>query len=165
MQLYNIITTVGIVAVLGAFIYIGRKLQTLDDLNNTSAKIKNNLKVISDHLTRYDAQFDPTELQTYSPYRLTPAGEDLVNNTGFAKVFKTHKDEFFMFIEGEEPKLKYDVETAAIKSVFSLASEEYMDSLKVYFYNNPKRNLQNVAPTLGVFIRDKFLDEHPEITQ
>ena len=45
MDLYNIITTVGIVAVLGAFIYIGRKLQTLDSLNKTSEKIKTNAPI------------------------------------------------------------------------------------------------------------------------
>lgn len=165
MELYNFLVTIGIVSVLGAFLYIGRKLQTLDDLNKTSQKIKTNLKVIGDHLTRYDTQFDPKELQSFSPYQLTDAGKKMIDDMWFGKVFEQNKEDFFRFIDDEQPKLKYDVETAAIKSVFALSDQDYMDFLKIYFYNNPKRNLQNTAPTLGVYIRDRYLYEHAEITQ
>lgn len=165
MELFNILITIGIAAVLGAFIYIGRKLQTLDDLNRTSQKIKTNLKVIGDHLTRYDTQFNPTELQSFSPYQLTDAGKKMIGDMGFDDVFANNKDDFFGCIDDEKPKFKYDVETAAIQSVFALSDQEYMNFLKIYFYNNPKRNLQNTAPTLGVYIRDKYLEAHPEITQ
>lgn len=165
MELYSIISAIGIASFIGACIYFGRKLQTLDDLALTSKKIKINIKVIGDHLTRYDSQFDPKELQSFSPYQLTDVGKKMISDTGFDEVFAANKQDFFGFIDDEEPKLKYDVETAAIKSVFALSDQEYMDFLKIYFYNNPKRNLQNTAPTLGIYIRDKYLSEHAEITQ
>ena len=37
--------------------------------------------------------------------------------------------------------------------------------LKVFSITTPARNLQDTAPTLGVYVRDKYLSEHPEITQ
>jgi hypothetical protein len=40
-----------------------------------------------------------------------------------------------------------------------------MKFLKVYFYNNPTRNLENTAPTLGVYLRDRYLADHPEIKE
>ena len=56
-------------------------------------------------------------------------------------------------------------ETAAIKSIYTLSDKEFMSLLKEYFYNNPNRSLANTAPTLGVYVRDKYLEEHPEIIQ
>lgn len=164
-QLLTVITTIGIPAILGAFIYIGRQLQTLKALSNTTEKIKLNVKVIGDHLTKSDAQFDPKELQSYSPLHLTKEGKKLITHIGFDKVFEEHHEDFCGYIDGEEPKLKYDVELAAIKSISALSDKEYMQFLKIYFYNNPTRNMQNVAPTLGVYIRDKYLEKHPEITE
>ncbi|HXB12562.1 MAG TPA: hypothetical protein VNZ45_11280 [Bacteroidia bacterium] len=165
MNVTNIIANVGWVAVLGAFLYVGKKLQILDDLTKTSEKIKINVKVIGDHLTRSDTQFDSSELQSYSPLRLTDEGKKLIKDIGFDNVFKAHKDEFYDFIDGENPTLKYDVELSAIKSINVFAGKDYMKFLKVFFYNHPNRSMQNVSPTLGVYIRDKYLNEHPEITE
>ena len=165
MTLFNILLSAGMLGILGAFLYIGRKLQLLDDLTNTTEKIKANVKVIGDHLTKSDNEFNHAELQSYSPLKLTKVGNDLIKTIRFDKVFAEHKDDFCQFIEGEDPKLKYDVELAATKSIAALADEDYMEFLKVFFYNNPTRNMQNVAPTLGVYIRDKYLESHPEITK
>jgi len=58
MSVFEIISSVGVATVLGAFIYIGRKLQTLDNLHVTTTKIKTNVKVISGYVTSVD--FDHT---------------------------------------------------------------------------------------------------------
>lgn len=165
MMLLDIITAVGLAAILAAFIYIGRKLQVLDDLQRTTNKIKLNVKVMSDYLTTSGENFNHTELQTYSPIKLTKKGHQLIKEVGFDTVFEDHKASFFALIDTENPKLKYDVERAAIASVLTTSSENYMNFLKVYFYNNPGRNISNVSPTLGVYIRDKYLQAHPEITE
>lgn len=165
MNLFDILLSAGLASILAGTIYIGRKLQVLEDLKGTTEKIKVNVKVIGDHLTKSDSEFNHAELQSYSPLKLTKVGKDLIESIGFDKIFAEHKDDFCQFIEGEEPKLKYDVELAATKSIAALAEEDYMESLKVFFYNNPTRNMQNTAPTLGVYIRDKYLQSHPEITK
>lgn len=169
MNLLDIVNTavviVGVPTVLGACIYVGRKLQTLDTLEASNEKIKHNLNVVSVYLTRNHEQFNGNELKAFSPLELTETGKAFVGTLGFDNVFDKHKKEFFAFIDGENPKLKYDVETAAIKSVYALYHADFMNFLKVYFYNNPSRNLENTAPTLGVYLRDQYLALHPEITQ
>jgi len=160
----NIIITIGVTAIIGGLIYIGRKLQILDTLEATMEKMKGNLNVVCNHLIK-KLEFDPSELKTYSPFQLTDKGEEFIKKLGFDNVFKEHKDDFFNLIDSEKPKLKYDVETLAIKSVAVLYEKEYMNFLKVFFYNNPKRTFDNTSATLGVYVRDKYLEAHPEITQ
>lgn len=159
--LINIITIVGVPTIIAGLIYIGRKLQVLDTLSTTIEKMKGNLNVACNHMIK-NLQFDPSELQTYSPFKLTEKGEDFIKKLGFDNVFEKNKDIFFDFVDSEKPKLKYDVEASAIKSIAVLYDKEYMNFLKVFFYNNPGRN---TSPTLGVYIRDKYLEKHPEITQ
>lgn len=163
--LIKIVVTIGIPTIIGCFVYIGRKLQVLDDLKETVEKLKCNLKVVSDYLTKNNQDFTASELKAYSPLKLTPEGDKLIRSIGFHNVFEKNQRDFFSYIDSEEPKLKYDVEVAAIKSISALADKDYMDFLKIYFYNNPARNIANTAPTLGVYVRDKYLEMHPEITQ
>jgi hypothetical protein len=165
MTFINIVVAIGIPAIVVALIYIGRKLQILDDLQKIIGRMKINLKVIGDFLTRNHSEFNPTELQGYSPLHLTEEGKRFIHNIGFSHIFEKHKEEFFECINNEQPKLKYDVEASAIKSIYTLSDKEYMIFLKEYFYNNPTRNLGNTAPTFGVFIRDKYLEKHLEIIQ
>ncbi|MBI2120744.1 MAG: hypothetical protein HYT94_03935 [Parcubacteria group bacterium] len=168
---FYIINTIGIASVMGGLvyigtklIYIGRKLESLDTLTSTTEKMKNNISALANHLIK-KAEFNPSELQNYSPVRLTEIGNQFIKTLGFDNVFAKHKKEFFDFIDEENPKLKYDVEIAAIKSISVFYDKEYMSFLKVYLYNTPKRSMENTAPTLGVYIRDVYLAEHPEITQ
>lgn len=165
MTFLNIIITIGVTSVILGLLYIGRKLQILDDLQLTVNKIKTNVKVVSDFLTRNNSKFNSSELQMYSPLQLTDDGEKFIKEIGFDNVLAKNKPDFFRCIENDNPKLKYDVEISAIKSISALYDKEYMNFLKVYLYNHPNRNLQDTAPTLGVYVRDMYLKEHPEITQ
>ena len=161
----GIVVTLGLPTIIGTALYIGRKLQVLDDLKLAMDKVKQNLNVVCNFLIKDNNNFNSTELQTFSPFQLTQIGKDFISEIGFDKVFQEHKIDFFTFIESEQPKLKYDVETSAIKSISFLYDKDYMKFLKVYFYNKPSRNFENTAPTLAVYVRDIYLAEHPEITQ
>lgn len=162
---FETIVSIGIVAILGAFVYVGRKLQKLEDLEKKVGHIQDNVQVISLHLTRHHIEFDPSELRSLSPYQLTKEGNAFINDVGFDDIIAAHQDKFFAYIESEMPSVKYDVETAAIQSVIFLQNEPFMKPLRIYMYNNPDRNLENMAATLGIYIRDKFLEVHPEITE
>lgn len=165
-MIQEIINYVGIPVIAGVLLYIGKKLQILTELKKTSETIKHNVKVISDFLAKKSSfHFNTSELRNYSPITLTPEGNQLITKLGFDNVFRNHKSDFFNYINEEKPALKYDVELSAIKSISFLAEKSYMKFLKVFFYNNPNRNIVNTAPTLGVYVRDEYLKEHPEITQ
>ncbi len=161
----TIIITIGIPSIVTALIYIGKKLQILSELEKTTTKIKHNVQIVANYLTRYHEKFDPNELQTLSPLNLTEKGREFIKNIGFENVFEKNKKEFFEFIDRENPQVKYDVEAAAIKSIHALYDKSYMQFLKIFLYNNRDRSMENTAPTLGIFVRDRYLAEHPEITQ
>lgn len=165
LQIINaIVLIIGIPTLVGAILFVGRKLQTLDDLKIIVDKIKSNLKVVSDYLIGKEG-FNHHELQAYSPLRLTDEGNRLIKDVGFDIVATTHQDDFFSFIDSEHPSHKHDVELAAIKSIYALQDKEYMSMLKTFFYNNPQRTIANTAPTLGIYVRDLYLAEHPEILE
>jgi hypothetical protein len=164
-KINELVVSIGIPAIVWALIYIGIKLHTLKVIEIAVDKIKQNIKVMGDYLTRHHAKFNPAELKAFSPVQLTEIGIKLIKEIGFDHIFNVNKTDFFSFIDSEQPKLKYDVEVASTKSIYVLADKPYMQFLKVFFYNNPDRNLENMASTLGVYIRDKYLGEHPEITK
>ena len=70
----GVISIIGFTSTIIGFIYVGRKLQLLDDLKETSEKIKHNVKVIADFLTAKEPEFDVSKLKHYSPLRLTDHG-------------------------------------------------------------------------------------------
>ena len=53
----QIVLLVGVPVIAGCLIYIGRKLQILDDLNGTVEKIKYYVKGIADFLTKKEPDF------------------------------------------------------------------------------------------------------------
>jgi len=159
------VIAIGIPTIVGALIYIGKKLYLLESLEKSTEKIKHNMKVVGDYLTRHHTKFNPSDLKAFSPLNLTEAGKKFISSIGFENVFEKNKSDFFQCIESENPKLKYDVEVAAIKSIYVLYDKPYMEFLKVLFYNDPNRNMENSASTFGVYVRDKYLADHPEITQ
>jgi hypothetical protein len=170
MDLFDLIKRVvvylGVPTIVVAMIYIGKKLQVLDDLKLTTEKIKYNLKVVTDYLMKSSGgTFGPNDLQNYSLLRLSVTGAAFIKQLDFYSVLEEHKCDFFSYIDAENPKLKYDVELASIKSIYDLADEQYMGFLKIFFYNNPNRNMRNTAPTLGICVRDEYLEEHPEIKE
>lgn len=161
----RIVVVVGLPTIIAAVLVMGRKLQILDSLNETAKTIKHNMTVISFFLTKHNKEFNSSELQAFSPLQLTDDGRRFIKAIGFDNVFIANKKAFLDFINNESPRLKYDVEISAIKSIVALSNEPFMEFLKIYFYNNPKRSLDNLSPTLGIYIRDLYLADHPEITQ
>lgn len=161
----KIFIVVGVPAAMGGMIYIGRKLQSLDDLKRTMAKVKHNLKVIADSLVKSNISFDPRDLRNYSPVTLTEEGLKRIQDVGFDSIVEQHQHEFFSFIKSEEAKTKYDLEIAAIKSISGLFNKDYFNSIKSYLYNNPQVDEKALKTTLGIYVRDRYLAAHPEITE
>jgi hypothetical protein len=161
----QIVVYVGVPTIAGSLIFIGSKLQSLSAIEISMGVMKHNMKVVGDYLTKNHTKFNPSELKTFSPLRLTEAGESLIKKIGFDAIFEQNKSKFFTFIDNESPRLKYDIEVSSIKSIHAFADEQFMNPLKVYFYNNPERTMANTSPTLGVYIRDSYLAAHPEIAE
>lgn len=164
--LTKVIVIIGIPTIVGGCIYIGKKLQILDDLKDTMTKVKHNVKVVSDSLVRQKRViFDPSELQAYSPLRLTNKGNEKIKEVEFDSILEKHKKDFFDFVNLDEPTTKYDVQNSSIKSIISLFDREYFTPIKKYLYNNPNVDVKLLTTTLAIYLRDKYLEEHTEIKE
>lgn len=92
----KIIVIIGVPSIVGGCIYIGRKLQILDDTKEAVIKVKHNIKVISDSLVKQKKiLFDPSELKAYSPLRLTDKGNEKVKEVEFDSILTNNKKDFF----------------------------------------------------------------------
>lgn len=128
--------------------------------------IKHNIKAIATCLFKAkDIDFDPSHLRDYSPLKITPEGLKYLEKVGFTRVFSERSREFFRLIDLDKPKLKYDVENSAIKAVFALLDRDCFRPVKVYFYNNPTEDIRAFARLAGIYVRDRYLERHKEITQ
>lgn len=164
MEIKDIFTIVGIPSIVLGLIYVGAKLQILNDLKTTVEKIKGNIKLIADTLIKDNGiDFDGVNLQTYSPINLTEQGHKLLKDIGFVKLFKDNKNDFFNHIDGDKPKTEYDVENSAFRSVFFLFEKEYFSPIKDYLYNNPKQSKGKFIKVAGVYVRDKYAEREKTI--
>lgn len=150
----------------GAAIYFGRKLQTLEQIERTMKVMKDNIKILSNALVASsNVQWDGTLLKDYSPLTLTPEGLTYLELMDFPEIFKNHESDFINYLKSTEPKTKYDVELQATQSVLLNMDEDFMQPVKIYLYNHPKDSLQAFAKIAGVYVRDKYLEEHPEVSE
>lgn len=163
--LKDIISGIGITVIAGALLYIGRKLQILDDLKKTVDKIKTNVKVVSDFLISSELPFDSNMLQNYSPIQLTGPGKDYLKTIGFMDLFNTHAGDFYSCIEKETPTTDYDIENASIRCVLQLFNKEYFRPIKDHFYNNPKEDKGSFIRVAGIYVRDRYMERSSQASK
>ena len=162
MEIKDIFTVVGIPSIVVGLVYIGAKLQILNDLKGTIEKIKNNIKVITDTLIKSDLPFYGEKLQTYSPINLTEKGQTFLSDVGFIKLFEDNKNDFFNYIDSEKPKTDYDIENVALRSVFFLFDKDYFNPIKEHLYNNPKDTKNDFIRVAGIYVRNKYNDKQKD---
>lgn len=196
LQIINsIVVTIGLPTIIGACVYLGRKLQTLDALQEDMSEVKkdisemkkdvdgihkdlsgseessiiyrmkHNIRILADHLTQTDPSFDVQYLKTMSPFQLSDEGEKLLEDSGFKKIAKENDDDFLNFINIDKPTTKYDVQQTAYKAVFMLFGEDYFVPIKTFLYNNPTVKKTAFLSAAAIYIRDMYLAKHPEITE
>ena len=158
-----VIVIIGIPTIIGACIYVGRKLQVLDDLNDTISKVKHNIKVVCDTLVQSKVKFDPNYIKSFSPFELTEKGTERIKELGFDKILAENEEDFIDFINSEKPMSKYDVEVSSMKSIIALFDNEYFKPIKKYLYNNPEVDGRKVRTTLAIYVRDKYFEKYPKI--
>ncbi len=158
MTIINLLIAIGIPSIIAGLIYIGRKLQILDDMRDTMDKMKVNLKVVCNALIQLNL-LDGNKLQTYSPVKITSVGEDYLKKIGFDKIFSEHFQDFFDVINTEKPQTDYDIENAAIRSIYVLFDKPYFDLVKDYLYNNPKEDRKELMNVAGIYVRDRYMEK------
>lgn len=160
----KIIVVIGIPTILGAFIYIGRKLQILDGIEPIKKLLTKCCNSIIEIQTIFkqagiDLDHKLTEVST-SPLKPTLYGVKLIKESGLEKILDDNKQ----FLMDEVKKLltkdytEYDVQEMSRKALLTLKSNPILNPVKEYAFNNGM-NIDTVLNTGGLWLKDDFLGQ------
>lgn len=150
------------------FLIIGGVVYIRVSIGGKLGKIKDNVLIVITHLSSAASKrgrLDTSLIQVMSPMTITDQGHAVLQDSGFKTVMgiAAHRSEVMNAIATQEPKTKLDVENYSIVYFSTFLERDFMQPVKTYLYNNP--NIRESYTTLaGVFIRDEYLRDHPEIT-
>lgn len=129
-------------------------------------KIKLNIKAIVTFLATDRPKFDTSIIEAMSPLQIKPNGYSILEESGFKTLIENgdNRKKVLCCISDQNPTAKLDVEKYAIVYFSTLLENDFMNPIKTYLYEHP--NVREIFPTLaGLYIRDEYLKDHPEITQ
>jgi hypothetical protein len=138
-------------------------------IGRTMGKMKDNILVIVTYLSTSAAnrgKLDTSLIQIMSPMIITPQGYEALASSGFKAIFDIpkHRAQIMSYLRSQNPRTKLDMESLSIVSFATFLEKNFMDPIKTYLFNNPsaRESYQTLA---GLYIRDEYLKDHPEIIQ
>ena len=150
----------------------------MDAMLGTMNNISEDLKGIKYYLIRTD-NTTPEELaKKCCPFQLTDMGWLLLEDSGAQKCIDDNLSYFIDEIKKMQPKVELDVEDYALSIVSESIKEDFFNEIKNFVFHarcpyNKIRNgkeisiqspitLNNVLYVMSIYLRDKFLEKHPE---
>lgn len=147
--LLQVIVGIGIPSIIGAFIYIGKKLQILDTVEEKCKDIES----IDKRLIRVETKLGiPVAITGFSPFRLTPIGEKILEESSMKKMVMDFKDQLLQIIKKKNPKTAYDVQetTREVFQEFDFGAEN-LEKIKDYCFHNPQWGISDILDTGAVY--------------
>jgi hypothetical protein len=160
----------------------GKKIDaTAHLLDSIAAKVNNlpcgehekKLSDISTWVMKKDKSMIETLTAKSSPYHLTDAGKKLLEISGGKQCIDQNLDMFMSEIGSRNPLTPYDVEEMAGYAVLECKNLTIFNRIKNFLYYMPKTiegvgnttdiSIFSMANIMVVYLRDIYLDAHPEI--
>lgn len=166
----KIIIIIGIPSIIGGCIYIGRKLQILDDLkedvNNLDKLSKcstNAIVEIQTHLSGKGFAINHTlAYSANSPIQLTDYGEMLMKESGFTDIIKNQekRDYLVKLVKDKNPTTNYDIQDYSMNTMKELAqkNDTVVVPLKEYAFKEGL-TLEIILNSAGIVLRDEVMKE------
>ncbi len=143
--------------------------QKVDDLKEDKDKIFIKLEALRSDVDTlkefkvYATKFiDKNLYQAQSALSLTELGKELVEKSGFIKIFSNEKDNLVKMLEKKNPKTKYDVQEMARELMDELKGYPAFSSIKSYAYTSGK-DVGQILRAGAILLRDYYLSIHAEI--
>lgn len=164
LDLFGVTPTTRPFFFLGVLVIVGFIYMRIS-IGKPISKMKDNLLVLITHMASSRGKLDTSLIKQMSPLQIQPAGQKILQEVGFPKIFEDNKEKFFSIIRNKKPETKLEVESYSIYSFIEIMTTDgILNRVKVYLYEHP--NIRETFPTLaGVYIRDKFLEENPKIKE
>lgn len=144
---------------------------------NSHPNLKNKLDLLLDKfnsliavLSENNAIKNPELFSTNSPISLTEKGIELVKTLGWDKILENEKEKIILFdtLRRLNLKNKLDVERYCIvilTEFYGSREENPFTKIKEYLYNDAKIDRQSAISACAIYLRDKYLESHLEITE
>lgn len=100
-----------------------------------------------------------------NPIELKESGKELLEMSGFNKIFIEIKDGLIEKIKEKNPKNEYQIQRAAKTLMISLINNPRFESLQDYVYKNPEVSVELILWVGAIPLRDYYLEKHPEIKE
>ncbi len=160
-NIINIICAIGVPAIVVCLIYIGRKLQKLDDVDD---KLKNvDSKVIDiDKLTlltkeKVDTLWNERFAISNSPMQLNERGEMILDKSGIKEIIDKHLDELFIKVKEKNPENAYQVQERSNKVVYKLENKQGILPILENGAYKTGVDIDTVLAVGGLYLRDLIL--------
>ncbi|MFA5961245.1 MAG: hypothetical protein WC848_01010 [Parcubacteria group bacterium] len=140
----------------------------LKSLGDKHSKLLEKFNTLIAALAEKNSLDNPDLFSTNSPLNLTQKGIDFIENVGWKASLENEVNKKILFDSLDKFKLKtkYDVEKYSIVLLTELAgmrSENPYTPVKRYLYENAKQDDFKVLTACAIYLRDKYLESHPEI--
>ena len=154
------IVIVGVPTTIAWLIHLGRKLQVLDDMQETIKKeiepdlrdLRERFMIVEDRVkTMWLDQIAPAN----SPRQLNERGQHILEDSGIKEMIDQKKDDLLIALKNKELKTPYDAEEAVLEAVRNLPVQypELVESLKSGAFKTGS-DIEGILYVGGVYLRD-----------
>jgi hypothetical protein len=157
MTIQNIITTIGIPVIVAALIYIGCKLQTLDNVEKKIESIYDRFLKVEE---RVDTLWKDKVAPAHSPRQLNELGVTIRDQSGIKEIIDTKRQTLLDAIREQDPKTPYDAERVILSVVNDLSKHcpEVVDQLKEGAFK-VGQSIDVILLVGGFYLRDQIFPE------
>lgn len=146
---------------------IDKKLASIESKHST---LIGKFNALIGALAEKSALDNPELFSFNSPIKLTEKGRDLVSEIGWVASLEISENKKILFdmLDKCGLKTKYDVEKYSIVLLTELAgarTENPYTSVKRYLYEHSQVDDFRALTACAIYLRDKYLQEHPEISE
>ena len=159
----KILMTIGIPAILGCAILIGRKFQCIDDLEKQTEKIETKTDKLTETINYIKGKIETNWREELapasSPMQLNERGEKILKKSGIKEIIDKRLDEFFSAVEKKNPRNAYWVQENAINTIYKLRKEpEILPKLEESAYQAGS-DVDAVLFVGGIYLRNIILSK------
>lgn len=155
------IVAIGLPTIVSALIYIGRKLQVLDNLKDeVDTNIRPDLKDVRERLATWEGK-NAGLYQSQSPISLTKEGKRYLQESGLLAFIDENQDDLMLQCDHDRTmQTPYDVQQISFEFFDELdLPDEVEQEVKTYAYNHGV-SMDSMRRIGGIYFRDLCLEAH-----
>lgn len=172
LELINtFVVIIGLPSIIAAAIFVGRRLQKLDDIDTDIETIKTDTKDFSDRIVRIETKVEGLEKRvetiwkdsyapTSSPRQLNERGEHILEESGIKNLVHAKKEVLLAAVRKKDPKTPYDAESMIEEVMLEFPEHcpEEIDTLKEGAFKVGEK-IEAVLFVGSVYLRDMIFSD------